>query len=77
MSGPDDVVSPVRGRWDGSVLVSCRVQDGFAGMEPMPYATNLTGEQWALTEPLVTVWTQERVARSATGTRPPATCASL
>jgi hypothetical protein len=61
----DDVVSPVRGRWDGSVLVSCCVQDGVAGMERMPYATDLTDEQWAL--PLVTVWKQERVARSATG----------
>jgi transposase len=36
-------------------------------MERMPSATDLTDEQWALIEPLVTAWTQERVARSATG----------
>lgn len=33
----------------------------------MPYATDLSDEQWALIEPLVTAWKQERVARSATG----------
>lgn len=33
----------------------------------MPYATDLTDEQWALIEPLVIGWKQERVARSATG----------
>ncbi|MDQ0784676.1 transposase [Streptomyces sp. B3I8] len=33
----------------------------------MPYATDLSDEQWALTEPLVAAWKQERVARSATG----------
>jgi transposase len=36
-------------------------------MERMPYATDLSDEQWALIEPLVTAWKQERVARSATG----------
>ncbi|MCX5265303.1 transposase [Streptomyces sp. NBC_00199] len=33
----------------------------------MPYATDLSDEQWALIEPLVTRWKQVRVARSATG----------
>ncbi|MGC3001557.1 IS5/IS1182 family transposase, partial [Streptomyces sp. G35A] len=33
-------------------------------MERMPYATDLSDEQWALIEPLVTAWKQERVARS-------------
>lgn len=46
---------------------SCRVHDGVAGMERMPYATDLSDGQWALIEPLVTAWKQERVARSATG----------
>lgn len=40
---------------------------GLADMERMPYATDLTDEQWALIEPLVIGWKQERVARSATG----------
>lgn len=33
----------------------------------MPYATGLSDERWALIDPLVTAWKQERVARSATG----------
>lgn len=36
-------------------------------MERMPYATDLSDEQWALIEPLVTAWKQDRVSRSATG----------
>jgi hypothetical protein len=36
-------------------------------MEQIPYATDLSDEQWALIEPLVTARQQERVARSATG----------
>jgi transposase len=44
-------------------------------MERMPYATDLSDEQWVLIEPLVTAWKQERVARSATGAAVPATCA--
>jgi transposase len=36
-------------------------------VERMPCATDLSDEQWALIEPLVTAWKQERVARSATG----------
>nr|WP_157878527.1 IS5 family transposase [Streptomyces chattanoogensis] len=36
-------------------------------MERMPYATDLSDEQWSLIEPLVTAWKQERVARSTTG----------
>ncbi|MFD3621743.1 IS5 family transposase [Streptomyces sp. NPDC058676] len=36
-------------------------------MERMPYTTDLSDGQWALIEPLVTAWKQERVARSATG----------
>jgi len=35
----------------------------------MPYTTDLTDEQWALIEPLVTGWKQVRVARSVTGRR--------
>ncbi|MER7485817.1 hypothetical protein ABTY20_07895 [Streptomyces sp. NPDC126497] len=37
---------------------------GTAGMERMPYATDLPDEQWALIESLVTAWKQEQVARS-------------
>lgn len=33
----------------------------------MPYSTDLSDGQWALIEPLVTAWKQERVSRSATG----------
>ncbi|MEV0538167.1 IS5/IS1182 family transposase, partial [Kitasatospora sp. NPDC050463] len=36
-------------------------------MERMPYSTDLSDGQWALIEPLVTAWKQERVSRSATG----------
>ncbi len=36
-------------------------------MGRMPYATDLSDDQWALIEPMVTEWKQERVARSATG----------
>jgi hypothetical protein len=36
-------------------------------MERSAYSTDLSDEQWALIEPLVTVWKQDRVARSATG----------
>lgn len=36
-------------------------------MERMPYATDLSNEQWALIEPMVTAWKQDRVSRSATG----------
>ncbi|MFE2866016.1 IS5 family transposase [Embleya sp. NPDC059259] len=36
-------------------------------MERMPYATDLSDQQWALIEPPATAWKQERVARSATG----------
>ena len=31
------------------------------------YPSDLTNEQWALIEPFLTAWKQERVARSATG----------
>lgn len=47
--------------------MSCRVHDAVIGMERMPYATDLTDEQWALIGPLVIGWKQDRVARSATG----------
>lgn len=33
----------------------------------MPHATDLSDQQWALIEPMVTGWKQDRVARSATG----------
>ncbi|WP_435818843.1 transposase [Kitasatospora cineracea] len=36
-------------------------------MERMPYSTDLSDGQWALIEPLVTAWKQQRVSRSATG----------
>ncbi|OEJ62639.1 transposase [Streptomyces agglomeratus] len=32
-----------------------------------PYLSDLSDEQWALIEPMITGWKQERVARSATG----------
>ncbi|MET9471662.1 IS5 family transposase [Streptomyces sp. NPDC002922] len=36
-------------------------------MEREPYPRDLADEQWALIEPVITAWKQERVARSATG----------
>ncbi len=36
-------------------------------MERVPYPSDLSDEQWALIEPMITAWKQERVARSATG----------
>ncbi|MCF1600278.1 transposase [Streptomyces muensis] len=32
-----------------------------------PYVSDLSDEQWALIEPMITAWKQERVARSANG----------
>lgn len=32
-----------------------------------PYLSDLSDEQWALIEPMITAWKQDRVARSATG----------
>lgn len=46
----------------------CLLRDSEAEVEErMPYATDLSDEQWALIELLITAWKQERVARSATG----------
>ncbi|CAL9627121.1 hypothetical protein SUDANB15_05962 [Streptomyces sp. enrichment culture] len=36
-------------------------------MERESYPSDSADEQWALTEPMITAWKQERVARSATG----------
>ncbi|MFE9989166.1 IS5 family transposase [Streptomyces sp. NPDC005381] len=36
-------------------------------MEREPYPSDLADEQWALIEPMITAWKQDRVARSATG----------
>lgn len=36
-------------------------------MERTPYSTDLSDGQWALIEPLVSAWKQERVSRSVTG----------
>lgn len=36
-------------------------------MEREPYPSDLADAQWALIEPMITAWKQERVARSATG----------
>ncbi|ADI04568.1 transposase [Streptomyces bingchenggensis BCW-1] len=36
-------------------------------MERVPYPSDLSDEQWALIEPMITAWKQGRVARSATG----------
>ncbi|MFE3660913.1 hypothetical protein [Streptomyces sp. NPDC059165] len=36
-------------------------------MKREPYLTDLSNEQWALTEPRITAWKQIRVARSTTG----------
>ncbi len=36
-------------------------------MEREPYPSDLSDEQWALIEPMITAWKQDRVARSATG----------
>ncbi|MFE7330123.1 IS5 family transposase [Streptomyces sp. NPDC057565] len=36
-------------------------------MERRPYPSDLSDEQWALIEPMVTAWKQGRVAHSATG----------
>ncbi|MET7311273.1 IS5 family transposase [Streptomyces sp. NPDC005134] len=36
-------------------------------MEREPYPSDLADEQWALIEPMITAWKQERVARTATG----------
>lgn len=37
------------------------------GVEREPYLSDLSDEQWALIEPMITAWKQDRVARSATG----------
>ncbi len=37
------------------------------GVKREPYLSDLSDEQWALIEPMITGWKQERVARSATG----------
>ncbi|GGT79437.1 IS5 family transposase [Streptomyces atratus] len=36
-------------------------------MERRPYPSDLSDEQWALIEPMITAWKQDRVSRSATG----------
>lgn len=36
-------------------------------MKREPHLSNLPDEQWALIEPMITAWKQDRVARSATG----------
>ncbi|OEJ28725.1 transposase [Streptomyces agglomeratus] len=36
-------------------------------MKREPYLSDLSDEQWALIEPMITAWKQDRVARSATG----------
>lgn len=36
-------------------------------MEREPYPSDLSDEQWALIEPMITAWKQDRVSRSATG----------
>lgn len=36
-------------------------------MERESYPSDSADEQWALTEPMITAWKQERVARPATG----------
>lgn len=36
-------------------------------MEREPYPSDLSNEQWALIEPVITAWKQARVERSATG----------
>ncbi|MFD3875196.1 IS5 family transposase [Streptomyces sp. NPDC058623] len=36
-------------------------------MDREPYLSDLSDEQWALIEPMITGWKQDRVARSATG----------
>ncbi|MFB7576676.1 IS5 family transposase [Streptomyces sp. NPDC056165] len=41
-------------------------------MERRPYPSDLSDEQWALIEPMITAWKQRRVSRSATGD--PGTC---
>ncbi|GED83200.1 hypothetical protein TNCT6_02850 [Streptomyces sp. 6-11-2] len=42
------------------------------GMERRPYPSDLSDEQWALIEPMIKAWKQDRVGRSATGD--PGTC---
>jgi transposase len=37
------------------------------GVKRKPYLSDLSDEQWALIEPMITAWKQDRVARSATG----------
>ena len=37
------------------------------GVKREPYPSDLADEQWALIEPMITAWKQDRVARSATG----------
>lgn len=37
------------------------------GVKREPYLSDLSDEQWALIEPMITAWKQDRVARSATG----------
>ncbi|GAA1933750.1 hypothetical protein GCM10009837_69510 [Streptomyces durmitorensis] len=37
------------------------------GMGRRPYPRDLLDEQWALIEPMIAAWKQDRVARSATG----------
>lgn len=36
-------------------------------MDRRPYPSDLSDEHWALIEPMITAWKQDRVARSATG----------
>ena len=36
-------------------------------MKKEPYLSDLSDGQWALIEPMITAWKQDRVARSATG----------
>ncbi|SOD91561.1 hypothetical protein SAMN06272765_7215 [Streptomyces sp. Ag109_G2-15] len=42
------------------------------GMERAAYPSDLSDQQWALIEPMITAWKHERVKRTATGgqTRP-------
>lgn len=37
------------------------------GVKREPYLSDLSDEQWALIEPMITAWKRDRVARSATG----------
>lgn len=36
-------------------------------MERKSYPSDLSDEQWALIQPMITAWKQDRVTRSATG----------